>query len=622
MKRLALGLVLLHAVNWQSGAASSQPVPIPPAAEILQHLRPEHPRLLATSADFAALTERASVDPTLRAWHTKLRERARRILDAPPSKYEIPDGLRLLATSRRVVQRVQTLGLLYRLEGDRRYAERAWQELDAAAHFQDWNPRHFLDTAEMTHAFALGYDWLYDAWSDAQRAALRRAMVEMGLRPALKIESENRWWAVSRHNWNQVCNGGIGMGALALGDVEPELCGEFLHAALKSIQLAMAEYGPDGAWGEGPGYWHYATTYNVVFLAALEVALGTDFGLSKIEGFSEAGSFPIYASGPAGLSFSYADAHAGVIRAPVMFWLARRFNRPDYGAHQRRVAEGDPLDLLWYDARLAQPPAAPPPLDRYYRNSEAATMRSAWDDPNALFIGFKAGDNKVNHSHLDVGGFVLDALGTRWAVDLGADDYNLPAYFGNRRWTYYRLRAESHNTLVLNPGAGPDQDPRAATRISRFASQPGRAFAIADLTPAYAAHAQTVTRGMALLARRHVLVQDEVNAEQPADAWWFLHTEAQVELGRDEGTATLTRGKGRLWARILAPREAKFAVLPAKPLPTSPQPEKQAENEGVRKLAIHCAGVKELRLAVLLVPLREGEEPPATLPEVKPLAAW
>ena len=35
----------------------------------------------------------------------------------------------------------------------------------------------------------------------------------------------------------------------------------------------QVEYGPDGAWAEGPGYWRYATQYNVVFLAALETAL-------------------------------------------------------------------------------------------------------------------------------------------------------------------------------------------------------------------------------------------------------------------------------------------------------------------------------------------------------------
>ena len=88
----------------------------------------------------------------------------------------------------------------------------------------------------------------------------------------------------------------------------------------------------------------------------------------------------------------------------------------------------------------------------------------------------------------------FDALGVRWAVDLGADNYNLPGYFGGQRWTYYRLRAEGHNTIVVNPGRDPDQDPKAATRITKFESRPERAFAIADLTPAYARPARRVHR--------------------------------------------------------------------------------------------------------------------------------
>src|SRR6185436_3671178 len=103
----------------------------------------------------------------------------------------------------------------------------------------------------------------------------------------------------------------------------------------------------------------------------------------------------------------------------------------------------------------------------------------------SIFAAFKAGDNQANHSHLDLGSFVLDALGVRWAVDLGADNYNLPGYFGEQRWNYYRLRAEGQNTLVINPGAGPDQDSSAASRIVRFEMSDERSFAIADLTPAY-----------------------------------------------------------------------------------------------------------------------------------------
>lgn len=618
---IAVAVILVVAPGLPA-ADERQPVPIPPAEEILRPLKMEHPRLLASAADFTHIKQQVQSDPLMKQWHADLQKQAAKILRDPPSKYEIPDGLRLLATSRRVLLRVQTLGLLYRLDGDKRYADRAWLELNTAAAFTNWNPRHFLDTAEMTHAFAIGYDWLYDAWTDAQRTTLRTAMVEKGIKLALVIQARPSGWATARHNWNQVCNGGIGMGALALADVEPRLAGDCLHAALKSIQLAMAEYGPDGAWAEGPGYWSYATTYNVVFLAGLQTALGTDFGLTKIPGFSEAGSFPINASGPTGLSFSYADSHAGRIRAPVLFWLARQFNRPEYAWYQRQMADAHPLDLVWYDARLAQKPASPPPLDKYYRNSEITVMRSAWDDPDALFVGFKSGDNKANHSNLDLGSFVLDALGTRFADDIGADDYNLPGYFGKQRWTYYRLRAEGHNTLVINPSAEPDQDPKAGSKIIKFESKPDRAIAITDLTAAYARQVNKAQRGIAMLNRRQVLVQDEISAKAPSEVWWFLHTHAKVRLSADGRTATLQDGKAQLVAQLVTPAGAKFQVMKAEPLPASAHPPKQNTNSKYQKLAVALKDVQDLRLAVVLTPIKPGETPPAVQPGLSSLAEW
>ena len=603
----------------QDQAAS---IPTPDGPAILARLEKDHPRLLATARDFTRLKGWITTNTLAADWHGKLVKQGERILTDPPSQYEIPDGLRLLDTSRRVVRRVQTLALLYRLSGDGRYASRAWQELSAAAAFKDWNPRHFLDTAEMTHGFALGYDWLYDVWTPAQRATLRAAMVDKGIKLANDIHSQNTWWAKARHNWNQVCNGGIGMGALAIGDEVPEVAGPFLAAALKSIQLPMAEFAPDGAWAEGPGYWDYATSYNVLFLAALESALHTDYGLAQMPGFAEAGMFPIYASGPSARTFNYADAHEGTIRAPQMFWLARRFHRPVYAWFEQQMASPQPLDLLWLDPRAEAPPADALPLDKWFRHSEVVTLRGAWGDREATYVGFKAGDNQANHSHLDLGSFVIEALGTRWAIDLGSDNYNMPGYFGKQRWTYYRLRAEGHNTLVINPGEAPDQDPAAAARITRFDSKPERAIAVSDLTPAYARQARRVERGIALLNRRCVLVQDEIETDKPAEVWWFLHTQASTTLGADGTTAILTRDNTRLEARILSPAQARFTVEEAQPLPTSPHPEMQAQNRGTRKLAIRLKGVTEGRVAVMLIPARQGEASNAIIAEVKPLARW
>lgn len=582
-----------------------------------------HPRLLITMQGFDEMRKLINSNPTAAKFYRAIREQANRITNEPPSRYEIPDGLRLLGTSRRVLYRIYVLALVHRIDGDERYLERAWREIEAAANFPDWNPRHFLDTAEMTHAFAIAYDWLYDQWSDEQRRTIVNAIVSKGLEQALKVYLGGGWWAKARHNWNQVCNGGIGMGALAIFEEQPKLCSEILTHALNSLQLPMREFAPDGAWAEGPGYWNYATFYNCVFLAALETAVGTDFGLSKMDGFSDSGMFPIYITGPLGRTFNFADGGDGTLRAPQMFWLARKFNRPVYAWYARTTASPHPLDIVWFDERGADPLAEGLPLDKYFRNVEVATMRSAWNEKEATFVAFKAGDNRANHSNLDIGTFVMDALGYRWALDLGADNYNLPGYFGALRWSYYRMRAEGHNTLVINPSKEPDQNPRAVARMERFVPREGFAFAIGDLTPAYSEHASKVHRGVMLVRsnkRGFVIVQDEVKLKGDGEVYWFMHTSAQIQV--DGNSAILVQGDAMLWCHILAPSDVQFTAMDAKPLPTSPDPKGQNPNSGIRKLAIRIGNVSDLRLCVILVPLRKGEQPPQTMPPVKALSEW
>ena len=501
---------------------------------------------------------------------------------------------------------------MYRIGGDRRYADRAIREMLTAAAFDDWNPSHFLDTAEMTHALAVGYDWLYDVLTPEQRATIRKAIVEKGLREAEKIYRTRGWWSTSRHNWNQVCNGGISIGALAVAEDEPELAAYVVHQAVQSVQLAMAEFAPDGACGEGPGYWNYATSYNVYMLAGLESALGTDFGLSQFPGFSTTGDFRIHFVTPTRLAFAFADTGSGMVQAPQMFWLARKFDKPLYAWHEREYVLGaslrgtSALHLWWFDPRGGPPDGYG--TDRHFRHVDVVMMRSRWNDPEAIFVGFKAGDNKVNHSHLELGNFLLDAAGQRWAIDLGADDYNLPAYFGSKRWTYYRLGTAGHNTLLID---GKNQDSKAVAPIVTFLSTPARAHAVADLSAAYRGQAQKVRRGIALIDRRQVLVQDEIDAAAGSEITWQMHTRAEIEL--DGRRAVLSQGGKKLVARLLSPAGAAFTTAAA----DAPPP--QAQQPDVTKLTVKLRGSeKPIRLAVLFA--AEGNDAPT--PSLTPLAKW
>jgi hypothetical protein len=554
-----------------------------------------HPRLIALDDDIARVHTLIKTDTGAKRVYDQLTAEAARIETSLPVEHKLI-GPRLLDQSRRALDRIYVLSLLYRIDGKKQYLDRAVKELRTAAAFPDWNPSHFLDTAEMTHAMAIGYDWLYPALSEEDRTTIRKAIVEKGLSQAMPIYRENRWWAKVSHNWNQVCNGGIGIGALAIAESETELSDAIVKYALKSIPLAMGSYAPDGGWNEGPGYWHYATRYNVYFLAALESALGTDLGLAKLPGFDRAGHFRVYFSSPAGQTFNYADAGSGVESAEEMFWLARRFAQPVYAWQEQQILSGrnrpHALDLLWYQPAAQSPKQAGWPLDAYYEGVQVAFLRSAWDDPNAIFVGVKGGDNKANHSHLDLGSFVLDALGQRWAEDLGSDNYNMPAYFGNKRWTYFRLRTESHNTVLID---SENQDTKAAAPIVQHDFAAKTASVRIDLSKAYPGKTTRFDRTISLVDRSRVVIRDEIVAPQPVEALWGMVTSAEAKL--DGSKAVLSRNGRTMNAAIVSPEGARFEVV------STQQEQPQKANKGTRKLVVLLPGkVSSARIEVVLTP--------------------
>lgn len=587
----------------------------------LSTLKPSHPRLIASSGAFITLKLRIPEDPDLRSWYEMVRQQAESILHEPVSQYQ-PGG-RLLEVSRRVLWRVYRLAFLYRLDGNPEYAERAWRELQAAADFNDWNPDYFLDTAEMTHAFAIGYDWLFGYWTRERREILKNALVEKGLKPAWDFYQRKTGWVTGAGtNWNLVCNGGIGLGALAIADEAPELAEAVIQASLHSLPYSLTGYAPNGGWDEGLGYWHYGTHYFTLYLAALESSLGRDFGLSATPGFDKTALFPVYLTGT-NLSFNFGDSGTERAAGEELFWLAERFNLPEAAWWQRQnAAKGpSPLDLLWYKPEHCRAPQVTGlALDHYFQKVEVATFRSSWDGPS-IFAGLKGRNSGLlNQADLDQGSFVLESSGVRWAEELGADSYNLPGYFDFanwRRWTFYRKMSEGQNTLVINPASGPEQDPAAASEMVGFISRPDRSGAVVDLSKAYQRQAVMVRRGLFLIEnRRRVLLQDELKLKRPGQVWWFMHTQARIQLLKDGRTALLRQGDETLWVRVLEPSRAKLRVLAARPLPKSPNPAGQNPNSGYRKLTVQIDGVQQLRLAVLLVPLRKGQSAPVKLPKV------
>jgi hypothetical protein len=572
----------------------------------LRPLHSAHPRLILTDPDLDHLRQAIRDHPLAHRLYTDLEKECERLLTVPPAEYKLT-GPRLRAVSRRVLDRVTTLALMYRITLREPYLRRAIAELHAAAAFRDWNPPVFTDTAEMTHAFAIGYDWLYNALAPADRALLRNAISTKAFDQVLPLYQRDAAWVRDRFNANIVCNAGMGLGALAVagdsGDAGTphsldDKCGAVLRYAIDSIPHGLVTYGVEGSWPEGPAYWEWVTLYACAFFAALQSALGNDYGLSAAHGVDRAGRFRVYTTGPAGKSFNFSDSVEDAAAAPEMFWLARRFAAPVFAGHEQKLLEHithpDAYDLAWFDRDGRSPQQPPPwPPDAIFRGVDLATFRNSWDDPNALFLAVKGGDNKAPHAHLDLGSFVLDAGGVRWASDLGPEDYDLPGYFTRQRWTYYRTRTEAHNTLLIDDQ---NQDIRAEARITRQEFAPDLSWVQIDLGRANGSRVKQWIRRIGIAQRQAVLISDALHADQPVEVLWGMMTDADITVSGQ--TALLKKNGWSLSAEIRSPRHAVFDKAPV------PQ-------AGYRKLVVRLGDkVTEVDLSIVLTPWRDGQTKP------------
>ncbi len=580
-----------------TGAAASDP---------LAGLSPTRPRLLTTPAEVATLETRLASHAAGQRWRVALLGEADRLLTLPPQPYTLePRRPVLLPTSREILRRVEALGTAWLLTRKAEYAERLGREIDNAAGFESWNPSHFLDVGEMAAAVALALDWCHDGLPPAVREKAEVALIENALRPAVEGFERRAFWTRVTHNWALVCAGGITLAALAVAERAPALARDLLPKCIETARRAFASYGPDGAWDEGGSYWDYATQYAVMLAAGLTTALGQDFGLTDAPGFQQTALFRLHIEGPAGRAFNFGDGGEAIRHTPALMWLARRFNQPVAAWIAARQPASHGLGLIWFQAPGPGPAAEP--LDQRFRHAEVAMLRGRWDDRAAPFIAFKAGDNAANHSHLDLGAFVLDAGGERFGVDLGPDDYALPGFFDpRRRYSYYRTGTAGQNTLLV---AGENQPPAAKTRITGFRSTPNFAAALADLSPAYP-RLRRMARAIALVDRRVIVIGDEWDGDAPVR--WTMHTRADITV--DGTRAVLTQGGVRLNARLVGPPGAVFTVESAAQSPP------ENPNTGIRRLVIHLGTPGPVRLVVGFA-LEVMADAPLVAVD-RPLAAW
>ncbi len=590
----------------------------------------QHPRILLLNGEERQIVQSIAENPTWKKMHETILVECDRIIDLPAVE-RIQIGRRLLDKSREALRRIFHLSYAWRMTGDQKYFDRCEKEMLAVAKFSDWNPSHFLDVGEMTMAMAIGYDWLYPKLSGESKKAIRDAIVYKGIYPSLDPKY-NSWLRVS-NNWNQVCNAGMTYGALAVAEDHPGLAQNIIERAIASIPLSMDEYKPDGGYPEGYGYWGYGTSFNVMFLSAIETAFNSDFGLNKTPGFLQTAGFLQNMTGVTGPSFNWGDAGSGGGLNPAMFWLAQKNNDPSQLWVEKTYLQRDdysrftrdrllPAVMIWGKS-LPLDKVTEPKIKAWKGQgaNPVAMMRTSWTDPNAIYVGFKAGSPSVNHGHMDVGSFIMEADGIRWASDFGMQDYESLeskgiALFGRtqdaQRWTVFRLTNRVHNTLTVNDQL---QQVKGYAKIDQFSDQPDFMYAISDISSVYENQLASAKRGVAIVDQKFVVVRDElVTGNKPATVRWTMLISAVPKVGKN--SIVLTKDGKKLVLKVNT-----SAKIRMKSWSTAPTTTYDAPNPGTILVGFECempANAKQ-SLEVLLIPEKEIRSAKFVN---KPLSKW
>ena len=622
----------------------------PIGAEVMAKMKKVRPRIIMGAEGFLALRERVGTDPTSKALLANITKTVDDLMALPELSKVYGEVAAAGAPGREGLFRLSHLGALNFIKPDPRLPDRAVKEMLALSKdFPSWNPDKTDICAEFTWGIALGYDWFRSALNPDQAKIVRTALIKLGMEAlaatvkgdpmpatAKRLEAAQTETAVvktppkptakKREDTNEPVSTdhmkaacALMMASIAIAEDDPTAATVGFNVSAKYFGRGIDQFAPDGIWAETLEKGDEVLDMAAAVINSLRVACGTDFGFSTIEGLPSAGVARIALAGPGGL-FNYGDARAGALNRPwVTSWLAAMYGNPGVPAlkvgppvQPQKAGLLSQVGLLLYNSPYITGYGTPEALDHAFTGADVVTMRTAWNDSKAMFVGIKGGYNGQPRSQLDLGTFVLDANGVRWAIDLGGATDRSPGMEkdDSTKYKMYKEGSEGQNVLYF----GENQPTGARANLAGFVTTPEKGVAIIDLVKASAGKTLAHKRGVMMVrgANPYVLMQDEFKVKASASPEWIMHTRAEVT---PEGNkVTLKSGSAQLIMTVLSPKDVKItAAEPAEPKETT----EVGSLKGIKAIKVSLGSVKGDQ--TVTVAFSTGE--PVTAPVV-PLEQW
>lgn len=558
-----------------ASVARAEKLPAAPAAA--QRAHPRRPRLFYNASSLQHLKDAMRRDPSIAE---SLKKQGDHLLNAefvPESVAEVGGGQQAhyILPANQIAEMGVTLGLLFQLTADQRYANKLRDALLYYTHYERWAgpelkerfpPWHsVLETGKFCYGYAAGYDALHGYLSESERKTIADGMLRLGILPILAdwILAPTRIHSLDTmgHNWWGVCVSGAGIGALALLSDDPRAQSwidaidagfvQWFDYPGNVLQNRMPTFERSGPSYESVNYTSYGVGEYLRYRLAWQNTYPgrTAAHMQPLDGVARFFLHTLYPTSTGHLCVNFNDSPLSAdVTETVLLLIACGLGTPEASRYLADV-HTDPQFALRILLQLHARGEAPKevPNSCIYPEMGWTMMRSSWQNDSTL-LAMKSGYT-WNHAHADAGTFLLFDKGVPLIIDSGTCSYGRPEYT-----TYYR-QSQAHNVLLFDGQGQPTDD------ISKGCKFPGHMHALMDglgLKYAYA----DATGPMARWLRRNyrhwlwsgdlILVIDDVLPFASGSVDWLLHYAGECN-SQSDSEVLLQNGAARASVSILYP---------------------------------------------------------------------
>lgn len=330
--------------------------------------------------------------------------------------------------------------------------------------------------------------------------------------------------------------------------------------ARDSMRLFASRLPADGAFPEGPDYWHFTFNYYTVSLELLRRTCDIDL--------RDSCDFPAMTRYVQTVALATRDVPNGCVNigdafmksgAEPLAWIGRHFR--DTTANHLVLQPGTIRELpqsawaaIWFDPTVPAKRSADIALDRVLFPG-IVISRSGWE-PTDSVLSFRSGEPE-NHEHADRNSLLFVAHGERLLTD------PLKAAYGRSDPKWLLRLTEAHTALLIDGRGHQYHNGEEGTNASQAAAHlvdrrvgPDWLLAVSDATDAYARTglpATLVRRTVVFLKPDILLVLDEVHLSTPLPVqtrWQVCNDDAKGAVATTTETFTVTRPHASLRATV------------------------------------------------------------------------